>query len=345
MTDAHILVRALSDPQSVLVLRERAWTALLCIAHVERLSATLAHRLAGLAIPPAAARVLDNARRNAEAGRTRALWEVEMMRRALAPLRVPVVLLKGSAFVAAGLEAGQGRLIGDLDILVPRDALPQAEAALLEAGWEWLKADVYDDAYYRRWMHELPPLVHRDRDAMIDVHHTILPLTAGPRPDAASLLADSVDLGNGLRILNPQDMIVHAAAHLFADGDLSGGLRNLWDIHCLAHDRPVDVLVARARLHGLQIHVVRALRLSQAIFVTPAEGGASGSSAQPRSVSRLCRGDAVFAARIMARDDWGRETRPLLRFAFYLRSHLIRMPLPMLLRHLFVKWRKGRAQS
>ena len=52
---------------------------------------------------------------------------------------------------------------------------------MLDAGWERVKAaDGYDDAYYRRWMHELPPLIHRDRDRMIDVHHTILPLTARP---------------------------------------------------------------------------------------------------------------------------------------------------------------------
>ncbi|WP_164045505.1 nucleotidyltransferase family protein, partial [Serratia marcescens] len=67
--------------------------------------------------------------------------------------------------------------IGDLDILVPRDRLDEVEAALLAAGWEWVKPDPYDDAYYRRWMHELPPLIHRERDRMIDVHHTILPLT------------------------------------------------------------------------------------------------------------------------------------------------------------------------
>ena len=56
------------------------------------------------------------------------------------------------------------------------------------------RADGYDDAYYRRWMHELPPLIHRTRDRMIDVHHTILPLTARPRPDAAALIAASVAL-------------------------------------------------------------------------------------------------------------------------------------------------------
>ena len=74
-------------------------------------------------------------------------------------------------------------------------ALDAVEAALLAAGWEWVKPDPYDDAYYRRWMHELPPLIHRERDRMIDVHHTILPLTARPTPDAAALIADSVAAG------------------------------------------------------------------------------------------------------------------------------------------------------
>ncbi|MCE3519678.1 nucleotidyltransferase family protein, partial [Escherichia coli] len=108
---------------------------------------------------------------------------------------------------------------------VPRDALDAVEAALIAAGWEWVKPDPYDDSYYRRWMHELPPLIHRDRDRMIDVHHTILPLTARPRPDAAALIAQARPLGNGLSVLSPEGMIVHAAAHLLADGDLAGGLR------------------------------------------------------------------------------------------------------------------------
>ncbi len=47
---------------------------------------------------------------------------------------------------------------------------------------EWIKSDPYDDLYYRRWMHELPPLVHSERGQLVDVHHTILPLTAGRSP-------------------------------------------------------------------------------------------------------------------------------------------------------------------
>ena len=288
-----ILARALADPSSVLTLDDEDWTALLCVAHAERLLATLAHRLDGLPVPDAAKAVLTNARLNAEAGRVRALWEVEMARRALAPLGVPVVLLKGSAFLAAGLAAGQGRLVGDLDILVPRDRLDEVESAVLAAGWEWLKSDAYDDHYYRTWMHELPPMIHRDRDAMIDVHHTILPLTARSKPDAQGLLEGSIGLVDGLRlgpkidwidqfkksdairVLSPEAMVVHAAAHLFADGDLSGGLRNLWDIDRLIREfsagDPFFILsvIEEEWRQNLYPHVRRALRLSAQIFDTP----------------------------------------------------------------------------
>jgi Uncharacterised nucleotidyltransferase len=329
----RLLARALADPASVLGLSDVAWTELLCTGHAERLAATLAMRVEGLDIPPRVQAVLRNAKLGAEAGRVRALWEVEMCRRALAPLDVPVVLLKGSAFLAAGLAAGQGRLVGDLDILVPRDRLGEVEAAILAAGWEWLKSDDYDDHYYRTWMHELPPMIHRDRDAMIDIHHTILPLTARPRPDALALIADSVVLENGLRVLAPEDMVIHAAAHLFADGDLAGGMRNLWDIHCLLGEFAMPDLLARAERHRLRAPTECALRLSHDLFDTVVSTELVGWNRQ----------DKWYVARLLARDGWGRETRKGVRFWFYVRSHLIRMPLPMLLRHLFVKWRKGRA--
>lgn len=325
-----LVARALRDPASVLALDAAGWTALLCAARAETLIGSLAHRVEGLAIPAAAARVLADARAAAEQGRMAALWEAEMARRALAPSGMPVVLLKGTAFVASGLSAGQGRQIGDLDILVPRERIDEAEALLLSAGWEWVKPDPYDDAYYRRWMHELPPLIHRERDRMIDVHHTILPLTARVTPDAAALIASAVPLGNGLSVLPPEGMVVHAAAHLFADGDLQGGLRNLWDIHCL-HDEfggvEFDVtLAACAAQHGLTREVERSLRLSAHLF---GEGAV------------LTLADRVYVRRLLARDGWGQRTRKLTEFAFYLRGHFLRMPPFMLARHLWTKWRKG----
>lgn len=323
---AALLVRVLRDPATVAALDGAGWTALLTAARAEQLLGSLAHRLAGLRVPAAAARVLADARASAVEQRRAALWEVEMARRALAPLKVPVVLLKGSAFVAAGLAAGVGRSIGDLDILVPHDALPAVEAALLDAGWEWVKPDPYDDDYYRRWMHELPPLIHRARDRMIDVHHTILPPTARPTPDAARLIADSVVLGDDLRVLSPTDMLVHAAAHLFADGDLAGGLRNLWDVHRLVEDGVPPDLAAHAAHHGLATETARALRLAEHLY-------GDGSA--------LRGADWLYLRRLLARDGWGRAMRPLTRLGFYVRSHWLRMPPLLLARHLWTKWRKG----
>ena len=325
-----LLARALRDPASVAALDAQGWTAVLAAARAEQLIGTLAWRVEGLAMPGAARCVLEDARATVEQGRLVALWEAEMARRALAGTGMPVVLLKGTAFVAAGLSAGQGRQIGDLDILVPRERIDEAEAALIAAGWEWVKPDPYDDDYYRRWMHELPPLIHRERDRMIDVHHTILPLTARITPDAAALIESRVALRNGLFVLPPEGMVVHAAAHLLADGDLQGGLRNLWDIRCLTEEFggwEFDLqLAACAARHGLTREVERALRLSDHLF----GGGAE-----------LTLADRLHVRRLLARDGWGRSTRKLTEQIFYLRGHWLRMPPLMLMRHLWTKWRKG----
>ncbi len=331
MTGA-LVARVLADPACIADLDSAGWNALIAAARAEQLIGSVAVRTQGLPMPAAAARVLNDARRSAEQGRVAALWEAEAARRVLAALDVPVVLLKGTAYVAAGLDAGRGRAIGDLDILLPRAAIEAVEHALLAGGWEWVKPDPYDDAYYRRWMHELPPMIHRTRDRMIDVHHTILPLTARPRPDAAALIAAAVPLGNGLSVLCPEDMVVHAAAHLFADGDMQGGLRNLWDIDRLVREFAgggyFDRLQQRSAMHGLAPAVSRALRLAARIYATPVEGAGPARSS-----------DRWFVRRLLARDGWGRSRHRGTEFAFYVRSHLLRMPPAMLARHLWTKWR------
>jgi hypothetical protein len=363
--DAMLLVSALRYPASTRGLDANGWTALIAMARAEQLIGTFAHRLEFESMPPKVAEILADARINAEHQRRSALWEEDCAARALAEYPGKVVLLKGTAYVAAGLKAGDGRHIGDLDILVARVDLPVVEAMLLKkGGWEWVKEDAYDDAYYRDHMHELPPLIHKDRDRMIDVHHTILPLTAGPMPDAVGLLADAISsqsrdtvsaepvevrevahnrastgsaLTDGLCVLAPTDMVIHCAAHLIADGDLAGGLRNVWDMHCLLtefsgnDDQFWGNLQARAAHHQLWPAVHRAARLAHDLYGT----------AIPKDWQDWNRQDKWFIRRLTARDGWGRPTRRITRLIFYIRSHLLRMPPMMLARHLFTKWRKA----
>ncbi len=339
MKAARLLVRALRDPDSV---GDCDWSALLTAARAEKLLGSLAFRLGGKPVPAKVEAILEAARRDAAQARTQALWESEMCRRATAHLGVPVVLLKGAAFHAAGLEASVGRSVGDLDILVPRAAIETVEQALIAVGWERLKEDGgYDDLYYRRWMHELPPLIHRERDRMIDVHHTILPLTHRSKPLPGDLIGKSKRLDSGLRILSPEHIVMHAAAHLIADGDLEGGLRNLWDIDRLCREfsgRQSDFflsLAEEASAHGLYDQTMRALRLCHSLYATPLV-----EYTEPSKVSFRARwSDRLFLRRLFARDGWGRTARPATRFAFYIRSHWLRMPPLMLARQLWVKAR------
>ena len=131
-------------------------------------------------------------------------------------------------------------------------------------------------------------------------------------------------------------MVVHAAAHLFADGDLAGGLRNLWDI-----DRLVREFSADARISGRRLDE-RAQRHDLLAAVSRARCASPGST-ERRSTrgwpDRRCA-DRLFERRLLARNGWGQETRSGLRFAFYVRSHWLRMPPLMLARHLWTKARK-----
>ncbi|MFC4292648.1 nucleotidyltransferase family protein [Sphingorhabdus arenilitoris] len=364
MSSARQLVAALRDPASVQSLSGEGWTALITIARAEQLLGTLACKLQGMDMPPPIAAALADARLNVEYQHRSALWEADCARRALSEYPGAVVLLKGTAYVAAGLRAGEGRHIGDLDILVAADGLPEAEAALTgNGGWEWVKEDAYDDAYYRDHMHELPPLIHKERDRMIDVHHTILPLTARPKPDAAAMLQDAIPLppaggvrvgqaytadknpppappatGRGeLFVFTPEDMACHCAAHLMADGDLTGGLRNLWDYHCLTQEfaeQTTDFwaqLERRASHHQLLPAVQRAARVSAHLFGTEI----------PPAWRKAHWQDGYYSRRLLARDEWGRGTHKFTRLLFYIRSHWLRMPPAMLARHLWTKWRKG----
>ena len=108
---ARLLVRALRDPGRFVADRGVDYNGLIAAARAERLIGTLGHRLEGLELPAKVEAILEGARRDAAQAGVAARWEAEMARRAIAPLGVPVILLKGTAFHAAGLEAARGRLV------------------------------------------------------------------------------------------------------------------------------------------------------------------------------------------------------------------------------------------
>lgn len=352
----HPLVRFLRAPTTTVPgLTVEDWSVLLGAARRGSLLSHVACRIERLGlmgdVPDSMRLHLSSALRRADTARTSTLREVRDIRRALGGAQIPLLLLKGAAYIVAGHEAGHGRLMSDVDIMVPRVRLMDAERSLLEHGWMSSKLDAYDQRYYRDWMHELPPMHHLERGSSLDVHHTILPPTGGIHPDVDALWAGARHNGlpDGVGVLCPEDMVLHSAAHLFHEGEFENGLRDLVDLDGLLREFGADAafwdrLQTRAALHQIEWPLYYALRYCRRLFDTPVPAGIVEES-QRRNAAFRYRG---LMDRLMIRCLASvTETRPglsvkLALFGLYVRSHYLRMPLRQLIPHL---WRKQFSNS
>jgi hypothetical protein len=347
---APLVVQAFRQPQQLATFSLAEWELLLRQATAARLSSALyylAEEGALLDRIPARARAhLEWAHTQGERHAQGVRFEVREIRRALAGIGVPLILLKGAAYTMAQLPPARGRLFSDIDILVPKDKLDEVEAALMMHGWASHHLDAYDQRYYRDWMHELPPMEHVKRQSQIDVHHAILPETARARPDPAALRLAAVTVAgdDGLQVFAPADMVLHSAVHLFSDGEFDHGLRDLVDIHRLLGRFGAEpgfwrALPGRARELQLERPLFYALRHAAALLHTavPAEVLAALRPAAPNRLL-LALMDQLFGRALLPRHAScaDRLTAGAL-LLLYIRGNWLRMPPLMLARHLFHK--------
>lgn len=353
--EKHPLIRFLRDPASAVSFQVRDWERLIRAAR----HGSLLSRVAWLAkdkglthqFPERVRFHLESALRVAESQATSVGYEVSQMQRALAQSGIPFVLLKGAAYIQGGFASAHGRLMSDIDMMVPKSRLTDAEEALCDHGWFPTKLDAYDQRYYREWMHELPPMQHLGRGTVLDIHHTILPPTALLKPDVDKLWASAVAVKNtkGAFVLSPVDMVLHSATHLFHDGELEHGLRDLVDMDALigqfsGQEGFFEALIVRANELDLKRPLYYALQYCQAFLNTPIptdiyEGvtAYSNRSGIVRAVMDVVVLDSLGAVL---------EDQPSIRlllsqFAMYVRSHYLRMPLHQLVPHLIRKQFRG----
>lgn len=342
-----LMIDVLLDPPSSFRLNESEWDLLIRQGRRANLLARLAHEFAVKnlldQVPPAPRHHLESSLIMVKRQHVAMNWEVECIRRALGEKELPLILLKGAAYVTTGLKAAHGRTFSDVDILVPRTKLDLAESQLMLHGWQGGHHNAYDQRYYRRWMHEIPPMRHVRRGSTIDVHHTILPDTARIKVNTDALLAaiQPVSSHSQVFVLQPTDMLLHSATHLFHEGELGNGLRDLVDLDSLFREfgtRPSfwAGLVPRARELGLTRPLFYAVRYTSRLLGTPI----------PTDVAKAVeagRPSAVVTALMDA--SYGRTLRPhhdscrafgtdTAKLALYVRSHWIRMPFFLLAAHL-----------
>src|SRR5262245_44448762 len=130
-----LLMLALTAPEVVQSFDLSDWDRLIPAARREGLLARLEAMVADgklLDRVPELARAHLQAARVAARSEERVMWwEINRIQRALDGIGSPVVLLKGAAYILAGLPVARGRLSTDVDILVAKNEIRKVEEKLL----------------------------------------------------------------------------------------------------------------------------------------------------------------------------------------------------------------------
>ncbi len=350
MSGNALITRALLLPSLVTGLSVPEWDLLVRQGRRANLLARLAHRIIEQQlmdrVPPRPRSHLLSALRMADRQSSAMRWEVECILRALAGVDERVILLKGAAYLLSDLPTAKGRTFADVDILVPKQRIAEVESQLMLHGWQGTHHDDYDQRYYRQWMHEIPPLRHVKRGTSIDVHHTVLPESARLKINTALLFQSAIAVpGHGrLYVLAPVDMVLHSATHLFHEGTLDNGLRDLFDLDCLLrHFGAIpdfwEQLVPRAAELGMRRPLYYALRYCSKILNTPRPVEVI-NELEPGKPAPIVSSmmDFCYQRALSPHHDSCSTNGSRLATAFlYIRSHWLRMPFPLLVQHLLRK--------
>ncbi len=345
----RLLLRAIVEPASVVAYSNADWELLLRLARKSELLGFLAIELEEAElitrIPVRAARQLRSRLAEIRSLQQQVRWELNRINWALGNAQIPIVALKGAAYLFAGLPFSRGRYFGDLDVLVPKERMDEFEAMLLAKGWQHPQISAYDEHYYRAWSHEIPALIHGDRTTELDAHHTIAPVTSRVRIDAQLLFDSAISSDQaGCKILCPVDMALHCAVNLFQNNELADDLRDLLDLHAmLCHFSAADSnfwmkLIARANQLRLGVALFYGLQFAGRVFQTPVPANLEADLNQkPGKLSQWIMHLLVPSALFPLHPEAPSRFAQLARLALYLRSHWIRMPPHLLLLHVGYK--------
>lgn len=298
-------------------------------------------------IPERLLTTLENEEYKIAHQRIQVLHEVNQLNNVLQANGIQATYLKGAAYLLADLPLARHRLFSDIDILVAKSELSAAEKACLLIGFISQKTDDYDQEYYRRYMHEIPPMQHVLRGTALDIHHNILP-TCNKHPVDISILNNNLvndAVNTGSAVFSPAAMFLHSAVHLFHESEFDKGLRDLTDLASMYVDFSnksatfLDELFALSSQTQLNEPVYFALRYINKVLAVELSDQANNfinvtkpSITFPRLMDYVFM--HVFVPYHKSCNTW--QTN-IAQFIAYWRGHLLRMPLTLLIPHLAKK--------
>ena len=273
--------------------------------------------------------------------------ETDYLCQTLQTINCQPTFLKGAAYVLDKTSNHEGRVMTDIDILVYKDDLALVETTLKRYGWVEKKLDDYDQQYYRKWAHELPPFNHPERGVTLDIHHTIIPPISGIEIPESLLFGTTKHTESGKITLSDPMMVIHCIIHLFYNEDYEKSFRDIFDIHLLLTDYEekyqLTSICQLADELGFSKEIYYACALTDAIFKTQRVKNLTGQSARYTHVTttnffiKNIILPAIMPHHDLINTPWSNFARTIM----FLRGHYLKMPLKVLVPHIWVKFNRA----
>lgn len=272
--------------------------------------------------------------------------EIDYINKALAPIGIKPVYLKGAAYVVTEENASHGRIFSDIDIYVPQKKINACEQILLWSGWIASNKDDYDQKYYREWMHEIPPLINVETGVTLDIHHNLSPVISRIKINA-NILENQIEPGKKANtyVLSPEDRLLHSAIHLLTGEEFYKSFRDLTDLDFMLREYSNkdkefwEKLISRAREMGVGRVLYYCFRYCSRILHTPIPAS-SVAAIKESGPHRLLLPimDSLFYRTLNPNHTSFKDIfYGVSCFCLYLRSHWLKMPLKILIPHLLKK--------
>jgi len=323
----------------------KLWQSLILVLRNQQLLACYSERFKQMRvfddIPAKIKRHFLNADVLAANHRKQVEFEAEELKQSLVGKQQFLIFLKGAGYTLSKAKVGENRIYNDIDVLADKQSISAIERRLSLLGWLSEDLTEHDDKYYRKWAHEIPPLRHGRRGTIIDIHHNIVPIISGRQLDADLFAAQSVTTTEGFQVLSFPAMTLHSLIHLFFNEDVKKGYRDLIDIHTLMTSNNNQefwlTLVKLAKETGFALELFLACRYTQKLLETkiPDDVVREISQFKPWNMSLL---DFMYSNTLKPNHPICRGSSfELAEFLVLIRGHFQKMPLHILIFHLFTK--------
>jgi hypothetical protein len=193
---------------------------------------------------------------------------------ALARVNIPVILLKGIHLCRFVYAEPALRTMADVDLMVPRNRLAEAEQVFLGRGYGPVPRPDLEE--FCTWSNHLAKL-HKEGAPVVELHWSIERPTSPFRIDLEGLWRRAIPAkleNTTVRLLAPEDLLLHLALHGSYHHEFNrSALKALIDVHAVITRHAAELnwmaLAARANDWGAAGFVYTTLRLAQDILATP----------------------------------------------------------------------------